>query len=406
MSEAYLKPSGPFPGDGTSMTRKIAAHVIGKDILTGTVVFDVHPGLEAFCAVRPLNPVFYNRFTTLGDIRKLAGSTSNEFILCGRNSEAADAALLRIMENGNVAFANGYGGSHNELFTDVHEMSSSDFFASGGTTTWCQGPADEYLTRTDANGQVPGCPVYPLETQPREIRLERSNPEYRWLDLEGPQTRHPEAPRPDTLVRTICPNEFVIVPTIPWDWFVRADFNRDMKLDISDPIETLHHLFAGKEASVPEEASDSNADGMTDISDAVYSLLYLFRGGPPPSPPFEEPGPDPKNERVNIFSMEELRELLMESQDDDGLPATEWLSIFGPSPDDEVPSNPFEDGRLEGISFSDGIDTLPENEKLPLDDGGKVEDEPLPENNNVLEENGKLPIDDGSGSFQLPGKAG
>ena len=374
MSEIYSRSGGPFPGNGVhgNLARRIAARVVGKNAPNETVIFDVHSGLEAFCAVMPLNPVLYDSFTTLGGIHKLAGGAGNEFILCGRNSGAEDAALLRILENGNVVFANGYGGSHSEFFTTVEEMPSGDFFASGGTTTWSRGVSDEYLTRTDANGEVKGCRFYPLKTQSQTIRLQRSNPEYKWVDLKGPKARRPKASKPDTLVTAICPDQFIVVPTIPWDWFVRADFNRDMKLDISDPIETLHHLFAGKEASVPEEASDSNADGMTDISDAVYSLLYLFRGGPPPSPPFEDPGPDPKNERVNIFSMEELRELLMESQDDDGFPVSEWLSIFGPSPDDQVPSNPFEDGRLENTVLSESIDTLPQNDKLPLDDGGKI----------------------------------
>ena len=183
------------------------------------------------------------------------------------------------------------------------------------------------MTRTTANGAVSGCPVYPLETQPVPIAFERSNPEYRLVDLEGPQKRHPKVPDPDTLVRLICPHKLVAVPTIPWDWFIRSDFNRDMKLDITDPIETLHHLFAGKEASIPEEASDSNADGVTDLSDAVHGLLHLFRGGPPPSPPFEEPGPDPKNDRVNVFSLEALQELL-ETGDDTVPHDADWLGGF------------------------------------------------------------------------------
>ena len=72
-----------------------------------------------------------------------------------------------------------------------------------------------------------------------------------------------------------------------------GDFNQDSRVDISDPIALLSHLFGGGTNPLPCEATgldsegnrallDVNADKAVDISDAVYLLDELFLGGPPP----------------------------------------------------------------------------------------------------------------------------
>jgi hypothetical protein len=75
--------------------------------------------------------------------------------------------------------------------------------------------------------------------------------------------------------------------------FVRGLVNDDLKLDISDPVALLGHLFGGAPAPRCEKAADANDDGNVDISDAIYLLQWLFTGGSPIPPPYPEPGLDP-----------------------------------------------------------------------------------------------------------------
>ena len=72
--------------------------------------------------------------------------------------------------------------------------------------------------------------------------------------------------------------------------FLRGDSNSDKKVDVSDAVALLEHLFAGDPAPRPLEAGDFNGSGNLDISDAIYLLTFLFLGGPPPPPPFPAPG--------------------------------------------------------------------------------------------------------------------
>lgn len=72
-----------------------------------------------------------------------------------------------------------------------------------------------------------------------------------------------------------------------------GDCNLDGRLDISDAVCLLGHLFLGNPASVPCEGStvldpgnlallDANGSGRVDLSDAVHGLNFLFAGGSPP----------------------------------------------------------------------------------------------------------------------------
>ena len=246
----------------------------------------------------------YYGFVTIGDIRELS---NGDFVLSGKAAYDRDAALLRIRPDGSIVFGKGYGGARVEIFTDAHEMNGGDIFASGATTTWTHGPVDEYLVRTLFDGAVPGCEVY-------NLNLDHVDPGYRErytqmvlhnLDLIV-QNEKKKIP-PKTVVKLICPTLIIVHPW-PWDWFVRADFNRDLVVDMSDAIGTLGNLFAGREASVPVEASDSNSDGTVDLSDPIHTLNYLFNGGSEPSAPFTKVGPDPSNTESGIFTMEELQQ--------------------------------------------------------------------------------------------------
>ncbi|MBI4605589.1 MAG: hypothetical protein HY721_26795, partial [Planctomycetes bacterium] len=83
-------------------------------------------------------------------------------------------------------------------------------------------------------------------------------------------------------------------PPPPDPMSVPGDVNRDAKLDISDAVALLGHLFLGSPSELPcgdgtlfDPANlallSSNGDADVDLSDAVYVLLYLFAGGPPPA---------------------------------------------------------------------------------------------------------------------------
>ncbi len=74
--------------------------------------------------------------------------------------------------------------------------------------------------------------------------------------------------------------------------FVRGDANRDEKVEISDPIALLGHLFASAPLSACADAADANGDEKLDIADPIFLLGFLFRQGAAPPAPFPAPGTD------------------------------------------------------------------------------------------------------------------
>ena len=85
--------------------------------------------------------------------------------------------------------------------------------------------------------------------------------------------------------------------------FRRGDSNDDEKLDISDAVATLNHLFGGGSQPACRDSADANDDGVTDISDPVYLLNFLFAGESPspPSPGPEACGPDPTTDTLDCL---------------------------------------------------------------------------------------------------------
>ena len=76
--------------------------------------------------------------------------------------------------------------------------------------------------------------------------------------------------------------------------FRRGDCDVSGKVNITDPIFELDHLFRGGPRWFCDDACDANDDGKTDISDPIWTLNYLFRGGPPtPAPGPRQCGVDP-----------------------------------------------------------------------------------------------------------------
>jgi hypothetical protein len=73
--------------------------------------------------------------------------------------------------------------------------------------------------------------------------------------------------------------------------FRRGDAAADAKLDLTDPLAILDHLFRGGAEPGCREAADADNDGSLRITDAIFLLGHLFLGGPPPPEPGPPPGP-------------------------------------------------------------------------------------------------------------------
>ena len=76
--------------------------------------------------------------------------------------------------------------------------------------------------------------------------------------------------------------------------FRRGDAYDDERLDVTDAVTILRHLFGGgHDARNCDDALDVDDDGSVTATDAIYLLGYLFGGGPPPPAPHDTPGLDP-----------------------------------------------------------------------------------------------------------------
>ncbi len=75
--------------------------------------------------------------------------------------------------------------------------------------------------------------------------------------------------------------------------FVRGDANVDAKINISDAVTILGHLFSGRIIADCHDRIDINDDGKVDVADPIWLLAYLFTQGTPPKAPFPDPGIDP-----------------------------------------------------------------------------------------------------------------
>lgn len=75
--------------------------------------------------------------------------------------------------------------------------------------------------------------------------------------------------------------------------FTRGNTNADSKVDISDAVVVLGHLFLGAPPVLScQTAADFDDSNVVDITDAITLLQFLFLGGHPPQPPYPFCGPD------------------------------------------------------------------------------------------------------------------
>ncbi|MCZ6792149.1 MAG: hypothetical protein O7J95_00885 [Planctomycetota bacterium] len=81
-------------------------------------------------------------------------------------------------------------------------------------------------------------------------------------------------------------------PEVP-EPFVRGDSNGDGRVDLTDAIVTLEHLFRGRPEPACPDGADSDDSGDLSITDPIVVLLRLFLGGDPMPEPYPDPGQDP-----------------------------------------------------------------------------------------------------------------
>lgn len=88
------------------------------------------------------------------------------------------------------------------------------------------------------------------------------------------------------------PPESPRVPPSGGRAFVRGDADGDSRVNITDAVAVLLHLFGGMRLEC-EDHGDVDDSGEVSIADAIGLLDFLFRRGPAPRPPFPRPGHDP-----------------------------------------------------------------------------------------------------------------
>ena len=86
--------------------------------------------------------------------------------------------------------------------------------------------------------------------------------------------------------------------------FRRGDANQDGTTDMTDAIHSLSYQFLGNLAVFCDEALDVNDNDKIDISDPLILLQHLFLGTPAPPPPFEECGFDNTGEGADTLTCE------------------------------------------------------------------------------------------------------
>ncbi len=111
--------------------------------------------------------------------------------------------------------------------------------------------------------------------------------------------------------------------------FVRGDVNQSGRIDLSDAVSVLLHLFRGAPvAGDCLDAADVNDSGGIDVADAIYELGFLFARQAAPPLPFPACGADATDDDLGCASFtscaaagEELRSDKERNRDPDVIPA-------------------------------------------------------------------------------------
>ena len=75
--------------------------------------------------------------------------------------------------------------------------------------------------------------------------------------------------------------------------FRRGDVDSNARVNLTDAVFLVNHLFLGGPGPACDDAADANDDGKLDLADAVVIANHLFKGGPAlPHPGIEACGED------------------------------------------------------------------------------------------------------------------
>jgi hypothetical protein len=74
--------------------------------------------------------------------------------------------------------------------------------------------------------------------------------------------------------------------------FRRGEVDGEEGINQADALALLFFLFGGRDLTCLD-AADVNDDGKINVSDAIVLLRHLFQGGAAPPEPYDAPGPDP-----------------------------------------------------------------------------------------------------------------
>lgn len=137
--------------------------------------------------------------------------------------------------------------------------------------------------------------------------------------------------------------------------FIRGDVNGDGLVSYPDLCFLVSYLYIG--GSIPcQDASDADDNGAVDVGDILYLHNYLFREGPPPPPPFPDPGFDPTPDDLNCAG---IGPFICGDATNDGMIDVgdivfllNYLIRGGPPPDPMGTGNPNCD---EGINSADVV---------------------------------------------------
>ncbi len=88
-------------------------------------------------------------------------------------------------------------------------------------------------------------------------------------------------------------DEITITSEVGAPVFIRGDATLDERVNVTDAIAVLRHLFAGSPVRC-EDAADVNNDAAVRLDDVTALVAYLFTNAEPPSAPFPEAGVDPE----------------------------------------------------------------------------------------------------------------
>jgi hypothetical protein len=87
--------------------------------------------------------------------------------------------------------------------------------------------------------------------------------------------------------------------------FRRGDADGDGRVDLSDGVNLLNHIFLEGPRPRCADAADANDEGGLNLTTAVYLLNWLYLSGPPlPAPGPLDCGADPTEDSLDCLQYE------------------------------------------------------------------------------------------------------